>query len=86
MPRPALLRAPALLAQSAIRVDSGLAVPMRDGAVLRADVLRPMAQGPFPVLVYRTPYGRTEALDSAFVRTAAARGYAIVVQDARVKS
>ena len=33
-------------------------VPMRDGITLRADILRPSSDGRFPVLVYRTPYGK----------------------------
>ena len=37
------------------------AIPMRDGVVLRADVLLPSGTGPFPVLVYRTPYGEKNA-------------------------
>ena len=34
---------------------------MRDGVVLRADVMRPAEAGKFPVLVYRTPYGKDAA-------------------------
>jgi predicted acyl esterase len=34
-----------------------VAVPMRGGGVLRADVWLPAASGKFPVLVYRTAYG-----------------------------
>ena len=34
---------------------------MRDGVVLRADVLLPSSGGKFPVLVYRTPYGKENA-------------------------
>lgn len=45
-------------------VERGVAVPMRDGVVLRADVYRPPGDGPLPVLVYRTPYGRQAAADS----------------------
>ena len=45
--------APATGAQHEVDV----AVPMRDGVVLRAAVLRPRGPGPFPTLVYRTPYG-----------------------------
>jgi len=36
---------------------------MRDGVVLRADVLRPTDAGKFPTLVYRTPYGKDAAQD-----------------------
>jgi putative CocE/NonD family hydrolase len=64
--------------------DKNVAVAMRDGVVLRADVLRPKAGGPFPVLVYRTPYGKHEALkDYTTFRHAVERGYAVVVQDVR---
>jgi putative CocE/NonD family hydrolase len=61
-----------------------VAVPMRDGVVLRAEVLLPRAAGPFPTLVYRTPYGRLDGIgyDSIFVK-AVRRGYAVVVQDVR---
>ena len=64
--------------------DKNVAVAMRDGVVLRADVLRPKAGGPFPVLVYRTPYGKEEALkDHTTFRRAVERGYAVVVEDVR---
>src|SRR6185503_3746431 len=64
--------------------EADVAVPMRDGIVLRADVLRPSSEGRFPTLVYRTPYGRKDALAeyTTFTR-AIERGYAVVVQDVR---
>jgi putative CocE/NonD family hydrolase len=66
------------------RVDTDVAVPMRDGVVLRADVLRPDQGGPFPVLVYRTPYGKeNDRLAYTTVEKAVQRGYAVVVQDVR---
>ena len=57
---------------------------MRDGVQLRADLLRPSSQGRFPTLVYRTPYGKDDALKeyTTFVH-AVERGYAVVVQDVR---
>jgi putative CocE/NonD family hydrolase len=64
--------------------DVDIAVPMRDGVVLRADVLRPPGGGPFPTLVYRTPYGKAAAVDDYTIfAKAVARGYAVVVQDVR---
>jgi hypothetical protein len=67
-----------------IVVENDVAVPMRDGVVLRADVLRPQGPGPFPVLVYRTPYGKRAAQESyTTFRRAVERGYAVVVQDVR---
>jgi putative CocE/NonD family hydrolase len=65
-------------------LDRNIRVPMRDGVVLRADVLRPTEGGKFPVLVYRTPYGKDEAQeDYTIFKHAVARGYAVVVQDVR---
>ena len=58
-------------------------VPMktRDGVTLRADVYRPATDGPFPVLLQRTPYNKDNAAD--FARRAVARGFMVVVQDVR---
>ena len=39
-----------------IRLDNRVAIPMRDGVILYADVYRPVGEGRFPVLVSRTPY------------------------------
>lgn len=64
-------------------VQRDVAVPMRDGVVLRADVRRPPGEGRHPTLVHRTPYGKTGTSDSALVAAAVARGYAVVVQDVR---
>jgi len=70
--------------QSTSSHEADVAVPMRDGAVLRADVLRPSSEGRFPTLVYRTPYGRKDALaEYTTVTRAIERGYAVVVQDVR---
>jgi putative CocE/NonD family hydrolase len=67
-----------------LRVDRDLAVPMRDGVALRADVYRPAREGRFPVLVFRTPYGKHHAARSDSVhRKAVERGYAVVLQDVR---
>jgi putative CocE/NonD family hydrolase len=67
-------------------VEKNLAIPMRDGTVLRADLHRPEGTGPAPVLLQRTPYNkgqtaiRAHALDP---RRAALAGYAVLVQDVR---
>ena len=59
-------------------------VPMRDGVVLRADVWLPSANGRFPTVVYRTPYGKENAPKawSTFEKLPP-RGYAVVIQDVR---
>ena len=74
-PTPSPAPAPAVL--------HGVAVPMRDGVVLRADVLRPAASGRFPTLILRTPYDRSRGEESELVRQALRRGYAILLQDVR---
>ena len=59
-------------------------VPMRDGVVLRADVIRPAGSQRFPTLVYRTPYGKADAQRSyTTFQSAVSRGYAVVIQDVR---
>ncbi|HXT34019.1 MAG TPA: CocE/NonD family hydrolase [Chloroflexota bacterium] len=59
-------------------------VSMRDGVTLSADVYLPAAgPGPWPAILYRTPY---DNIDPTWVQTAvffAARGYAFVSQDVR---
>ena len=69
---------------ASVQVDRDVAVPMRDGVVLRADVYRPAGEGKFPVLVFRTPYGKhyTAKSDGVHMK-AVARGYAVVLQDVR---
>ena len=59
-------------------VQRNVPAKMRDGVVLRADVHRPDRGGPYPVLVMRTPYGKTRNFDQ-FVKA----GYIVVSQDAR---
>ena len=68
-----------------VTLERNVAVPMRDGVMLRADVYRPQAAGPFPVILTRTPYNKT-ALDgspSPTYETLAAAGYLVVAQDVR---
>ena len=65
-------------------LEKDVAIPMRDGVLLRADLLRPSDEGRFPVLVYRTPYGKEFALrEYTTFKKAVERGYAVVVQDVR---
>jgi uncharacterized protein len=70
--------------QEPAKILSNVAVPMRDGVTLRADVLLPGATGRFATLVYRTPYGKQSALKGyQTFDKAVARGYAVVVEDVR---
>ena len=57
---------------------------MRDGTILRADLLRPGGEGRHAVLLYRTCYGRKDAQkEYTTFQHAVARGYAILIQDVR---
>jgi len=64
-----------------VLTEPQVAVKMRDGVVLRANVFRPKAEGRFPVLLERTPYNKEG--ESKFPAKAAARGYVVVIQDCR---
>jgi putative CocE/NonD family hydrolase len=65
----------------AVTVERGVAVKMRDGTILRADIYRPKTEGSFPVLLERTPYDKNNS--SGFGLRAAAQGYVVIVQDVR---
>jgi len=64
-----------------ITIEQNVALKLRDGVTLRADVCRPKADGKFPVLLTRTPYDKKGAID--FCLKGAARGYVVVAQDVR---
>jgi uncharacterized protein len=53
----------------------------RDGVTLKADIYRPEGEGPFPVLLERTPYNKDGA--ASFAQQAVARGFMVVAQDVR---
>ena len=57
-------------------------IEMRDGIILATDIYLPKGEGPFPALIYRTPYGKTEKrehVEFGFLDY----GIAIIVQDHR---
>ncbi|MFM8532031.1 MAG: CocE/NonD family hydrolase, partial [Acidimicrobiia bacterium] len=56
--------------------------PTRDGTLLANDIVRPAAPGRYPVLFFRTPYGKTR-LGYEAAAWWAERGYAVVTQDTR---
>ncbi|MEU2621512.1 CocE/NonD family hydrolase [Streptomyces sp. NPDC007157] len=66
-------------------IDRDVPVPMRDGAVLRADVYRPDTARPLPALLQRTPYDKGASAGGRslnWMRLVEA-GYCLVVQDVR---
>lgn len=68
-----------------IKTDFNVAIPMRDGTLLRADIFRPDSDGPFPTLVMRTPYDKLRAIAYYYFNPMrmARSGYAVVMQDCR---
>lgn len=67
-------------------VERHVATEMRDGATLRATILRPDTSVPVPALLSRTPYDKEAALGNVtFLHPyrAAIEGYAVVLQDVR---
>jgi putative CocE/NonD family hydrolase len=65
-----------------VAVETGLEVPMPDGAVLRADRYSPRGYRDRPTLLVRTPYGRSR-LGLFWGRPFAERGFQVVVQSCR---
>src|SRR5712692_7221042 len=77
---------------AAVLPSSTVRVPMRDGTLLATDIYLPSGNGPWPVVLVRTPFGRTsfwssnpynaqnEGIPPASFLT---HGFALVVQDTR---
>jgi len=60
---------------------------MRDGVKLAADIYRPAAEGKYPVILTRTPYGKdNKSHKYSFAgKLFASQGYVFIVQDCRGK-
>jgi putative CocE/NonD family hydrolase len=58
-------------------------IPMRDGVRLSAHIYRPEAEGKFPVILVRTPYGKDSKSIFSQAEFFAQHGYAYVTQDVR---
>ena len=72
-------------AQDSLPITVRHNVPMktRDGVTLYADVYAPKAAGKYPVLLARTPYGKSGHYNVIFGREAASDGFIVVIQDVR---
>ncbi|HSG09790.1 MAG TPA: CocE/NonD family hydrolase [Longimicrobiales bacterium] len=64
----------------AVTIDPAVPMTARDGTILMNFVGRPMGQGPFGVVMERTPYLRVDTANALFW---ASRGYIYVKQDVR---
>ena len=63
-----------------VTVQTNVRVKMRDGVSLVADIYRPKAEGPLPVLLTRTPYNRKDPATGMYL---ASHGYVVILQDTR---
>jgi putative CocE/NonD family hydrolase len=76
--------AAALAADAKVDVRENVKIPMRDGVELSANIFLPQAEGKFPVILARTPYGKgTTKAGPGFAL--ASRGYVYISQDCRGK-
>lgn len=68
-----------------VTFERNVAIPMRDGTTLRADLYLPDLSGSFPALLQRTPYNKAylPVVLSLDPLRAAGEGYAVIVQDTR---
>ena len=68
-----------------IKLLTNLAVPMRDGIILYADLYLPDMDGQFPTIIQRTPYDKSSPLSNQMLDPikVAKSGYAFVIQDTR---
>ena len=67
-----------------LRVEYDIKVPMRDGVNLSLDVYFPLGEGPWPVILIRTPYNNQMPMIVTESATYFAQnGYAVAAQDVR---
>lgn len=71
------------MSDTSIRVIPGVSVPMRDGVELVADLYLPPTDGPFPLVIERTPYDKALDRNVGFAQFMARRGIASLLQDVR---
>src|SRR5829696_1370134 len=64
------------------RIIHDLLTPMRDGVMLAMDLIRPIEEGTYPVVLVRTPYNKVGSRTS-FLEELAQRGYIVAIQDTR---
>ena len=67
-----------------LRVEYDIKIPMRDGVNLSLDVYFPLGEGPWPVILIRTPYNNQMPMIVTESATYFAQnGYAVAAQDVR---
>ena len=74
--------ASAQVAPAPFAYEPDVKIPMRDGVRLAANIFRPKGDGPWPVIVIRTPYGKQDEKWPGG-KDYASKGYLMVVRDCR---
>lgn len=70
--------------ENQIITEVNVPVEMKDGTVLRANIYRPYGNGPWPVLLTRSPYGKdNELFIFNDIPRAVQQGYVVIIQDTR---
>jgi len=70
-------------AQYRIREQLDVVTSMRDGVNLAMDLVRPDTDGPFPVVLIRTPYDKVPMRKRSQIPDLVRRGYLVAIQDCR---
>lgn len=67
-----------------VKESKNVAIPMRDGTLLRCNIFRPDDDRPYPAILLRTPYGK-EKMDGIYdnYKEMALSGYNMIFQDVR---
>jgi uncharacterized protein len=70
-----------------VAVERDVMMPMRDGVRLATDIYRPSSRERCPVILERTPYGKSQAgtrhASASIAKLLASHGYVVVHQDTR---
>lgn len=66
-----------------IIIEPDLRVPMADGVVLLADLMKARHAGPRPLILMRSPYGRNNFFMQWLARPFAERGFHVLIQSCR---
>jgi putative CocE/NonD family hydrolase len=66
-----------------VAVERGIGVPAGDGVALVTDHYRPLAPGPHPTLLVRSPYGRGFPFAYVYGALFAGQGYHVLLQSCR---
>ncbi len=73
------------LPDHSVMIDKNVMIPLRDGTKLAADIYRPAKDGRYPVIVVRTPYGKSKKEHKYDLQGGifASHGYVTIIQDVR---